>query len=232
VTAGRPPEANDVTTRILLLGPVPPETLAALEALPGGATILPPADAHELLSRIAAEQPDLVVEGAHSVDWAGSASLLHQILESEFARAVRYRHSLSILLIGVDGVDGLAATHGADAVDRFRAALAEALRRSLRQIDVVARTGSNEIAVLLPETTAAGARIVAERTRALASRLIVKSGQERERKGLPIKASVSVGLCDAPRDGLASAAEFLAAAREARHRAENGGGDRVDVSVA
>lgn len=218
-----------MTTRILVLGPVPPELLTALTELPGGATILRPAEAHELLSRVASDQPDLVVEGAHAVDWAASASRAHALLEREFVRAVRYRHPLSLVLVGVDHVDGLAATHGGEAIDRFRAALAEALRRSLRQIDVVARTGANEIAVLLPETTAAGARIVAERTRALASRLLVKS-PEGERKGLPIKASVSVGVCDAPRDGLLSAGEFLAAARDAKGRAEAQGGDRVDVA--
>jgi diguanylate cyclase (GGDEF)-like protein len=218
-----------VTTRVLVLGPLPPELLAALAALPGGATILPPAEAHELLSRVASDQPDLVVEGAHAVDWAGSASRARGLLDREFVRAVRYRHPLSLVLVGVDHVDGLAATHGDEAIDRFRAALAEALRRSLRRIDVVARTGSNEIAVLLPETTAAGARIVADRTRALASRLLVKS-PEGERKGLPIKASVSVGVCDAPRDGLLSAEDFLDTARAAKDRAEAAGGDRVDVA--
>jgi diguanylate cyclase (GGDEF)-like protein len=224
-----PPEVNNVPTRILLLGPVPPETLAALEGLPGGVLILPPADAHELLTRVATEQPDLIVEGSLAVDWSGSSSLLHQILESEFARAVRYRHPLSLVLVGVDRVDALAETHGVPAADRFRSALAETMRRSLRQIDVVARTGPNEFTVLLPETSAAGGRIVAERTRALASRLIVKGSHEGERPALPIKATVSVGVCDAPREGLASAGELLAAARAALGRAESAGGDRVEV---
>lgn len=220
-----------MTTRILVLGPLPPETLSALESLPGGATILPPAESHELLSRIAADQPDLVVEGAHAVDWSGLSSLLHQILESEFARACRYRHPLSILIVGIDGVDALAATHGESAVDRFRASLAEALRRSLRQIDVVAHTAPNEIAALLPETTAAGARIVAERVRSLASRLIVKSGADDSRPALPIKASVSVGVCDVPRESLACADDFLAAARAARRQAEANGGDRIHAAA-
>lgn len=216
-------------TRILLLGPVPPEALAALESLPGGVTILAPADAHELLSRVASEQPDLIVEGSQAVDWAGSSSLLRQILDSEFVRAVRYRHPLALLLVSVDGAESLTATHGPEAADSFRAALAETMRRSLRQIDVVARTGPNEFTLLLPETTASGGRIVAERTRALASRLIVKGGREGERRALPIKTTVSVGVCDAPREGLSSAEDLLAVARAALRRAESSGGDRVEV---
>jgi diguanylate cyclase (GGDEF)-like protein len=219
-----------VPLRILVLGEVAPETLAALARLEPGTEVLPPPAAHELLSRIATDEPQLVVHGTGAFDWAGSSSLLHQVLDSEFARATRYRHPLSILLLAIDRGEALLDTHGAPAVDEWRRGLAEALRRSLRQIDVIARTGANEIAILLPETTDAGARVVAERARALASRLLVKA--EGSRRALPVKASVSVGLCDAPRDGLESSADFLAAARASLKRAADAGGDRVDPTGA
>lgn len=217
--------------RILLLGPVPAETLAALESLPGGTVVLPPAEAHELLSRISVDQPDLVVEGAHAVDWTGSAGAFQRILENEFGRAVRYRHPLSILVVGIDGTKTLSATHGDEGVARFRDGLAEMLRRSLRKIDVVAPIATDEVAILLPETNASGARNVAERARALASRLIVKSGSSGDRHALPIKSSVSVGLCDAPQDGLGSAEAFLQAARTARRSGEQAGGDRTELAA-
>ena len=222
---------TDKTIRILVLGAVARETVAALGELPGGRPeILPPALAHELLTRVAADQPDLVVAGPGAIDWAGSAAILRQILDNEFARAMRYRHPLSLLVIGVDHGERLEALHGADALERYRSALADGLRRSLRHIDVLARTGANEITVVLPETTAAGARAVAERARVLASHLIVKGGEREERPTLPIKASVSIGICDAPREGLGSSAEFVAAASTAREGAEGAGGDRVAVA--
>lgn len=219
-----------MTVRILVLGPLAEETRAALEALPGGARILPPAEAHELLGRITSDEPDIVVERAHAIDGAGSASSFHRILEIEFARAVRYRHPLSVLVVGIDGTPSLTVAHGDDAVLRFRAALADMLRRSLRQIDVVATTASDELAILLPETTAAGARIVADRARALASRLIVKGDSPEGRHALPIKASVSIGLCDAPQDQWRTAEAFLQAARTARRLGESAGGDRTEVA--
>ena len=151
-----------MTLRVLVLGSVTPEALAALAELPGGAELLASTEAHALLSRIATDQPHLVVAGPGTFDWAGSASQLHGILDGEFTRAMRYRHPLSLLLIGIDRVNDLDATHGEGAVESYRAAVADALRRSLRRIDVVARTGANEIAVLLPETTAVGACVVAE----------------------------------------------------------------------
>jgi len=218
--------------RILVLGPIAPETLETLARLEPGVEVLPPAAAHDLLTRIATDEPQLVVHGAGAIDWAGSSSLLHQVLDSEFARATRYRHPLSILLLAVDHLDALVATHGAAALDEWRRGLAEALRRSLRKIDVIARTGANEIAILLPETTDAGARVVAERARALATRLLVKGEPAAARRALPVKASVSVGLCDAPRDGLESSGGFLDAARSSLRRAVEAGGDRVDPSAA
>jgi diguanylate cyclase (GGDEF)-like protein len=218
--------------RILVLNPIAPETLAALARLEPGTEVLPPAAAHEILSRIATDEPHIVVHGAQAFDWAGSSSLLHQVLDSEFARATRYRHPLSILLLAVDHLDALSSTHGEPALEEWRRALADALRRSLRQIDVIARTGPNEMAVLLPETTGAGARVVAERARTLASRIIVKGEAGTARPALPVKASVSIGVCDAPRDGLDSSAAFLGAARAALHRARDAGGDRVDLAGA
>lgn len=218
--------------RILLLGPVPNETREALEKLAGRGAVLSTAEAHDALNKIATDQPDIVVEGAHALDWAESASQFRRILEGEFARSVRYRHPLSIVLVGVDGGEALAVTHGQDAVDRFGRALADGLRRSLRQIDLLARPQMDEIVIVLPETSAAGARIVAERARALASKLIVKSGPELHPKGLPLKASVSVGVCDIPAEGISSADEFLAKARAARRSAETEGGDRVASASA
>lgn len=216
--------------RILVLGPIAPETLEALSRIELDAKILPPAEAHELLNRVVADAPDVVVAGAATLEGAGSSSLLHQILDSEFARAVRYRHPLALLVIAIDRVQALAATHGDAAIESWRRAFVETLRRSLRQIDVIARIGSDEIAVLLPETTASGARVVAERACALATRLIVKTPEVDVRRALPVKASVSVGVCDAPRDGLDSSRAFLEAARAAVARAASAGGERVELA--
>jgi len=217
--------------RILVLGPVDATTRDVLRGIPG-AEILEPAEAHELLSRIAADQPQIVVAGSRAVDWSGSSSVLHQVLDSEFVRATRYRHPLSVVLVAIDRVAELSATHGEPTVDRYRGALADTLRRSLRQIDVVARTDVNELAIVLPETTAAGARVVAERARVLASRLLIKTADAHERKALPVRASVSVGVCDVPREGTDSSAAFLASARAELARALGQGGDRVCVFEA
>jgi len=219
-----------VSVRILVLGPVPDDVRAALAALPGGPEIVAAPDAHAALAVLASAPPDLLVEGAHALDAALTATSFHRALATEFARAVRYRHPLALLIVGIDDAPNLISSHGERPVQRLSASLAEMLRRSLRQIDVLAPLGA-ELAILLPETSALGARSVAERIRALAARILVKGDASASRHSLPVKASVSVGICDAPRDGWTTAEAFLEAARSARRRGEEAGGDRTEVAA-
>jgi GGDEF domain-containing protein len=102
------------------------------------------------------------------------------------------------------------------------------MRRSLRRIDS-SPARARRVHHAASGNERCGGRIVAERTRAIGLALIVKAGREGERRALPIKATVSVGVCDAPREGFTSAGELLAAARAALRRAESAGGDRVEV---
>src|SRR5262249_28838886 len=186
---------------------------------------------HAALAVLAGAPPDLLVEGAHALDAALTASSFHRALAIEFARAFRYRHPLALLVVAIDDAPALISSHGERPVQRLNDALAEMLRRSLRQIDVLAPLGAAELAVLLPETSASGAQSVAEPIRVLAARIIVKGDSPANRPSLPVKGSVSVGICDAPRDGLTTAEAFLEAARSARRRGEEAGGDRTEVAA-
>src|SRR5262245_28511874 len=218
-----------MSVRILVLGPVPDDVRAALAALPGGPEIVAAPDAHAALAVLASAPPDLLVEGAHAFDAALTTASFHRALATEFARAARYRHPPSLRIVGIDAAPGLISSHGERPVQRLNDALGAILRRSLRQIDFLAPLGAAEIAILLPETSAPGARSVAERIRALATRIIVKGESGDHRPSLPVKASVSVGICDAPRDGITTAEAVLEAARSARRRGEDAGGDRTEV---
>ncbi|HEX4825302.1 MAG TPA: diguanylate cyclase [Candidatus Polarisedimenticolaceae bacterium] len=218
-----------MSVRVLVLGPVSDDVRAALAALPGGAEIVATPDAHAALAVLAAAPPDLLVEGEHALGAALSASAFKGALAIEFARAMRYRHPLSLLVVGIDRETGIVSSHGEGSVHRLRESLSAMLRRSLRQIDLLAPLGSAELAVLLPETAASGARSVAERIRALAARVIVKSAPGGGRPSLPVKASVTVGVCDAPRDGVTTPEAFLETARAARRLGEDAGGDRTEV---
>ena len=74
---------------------------------------------------------------------------------------------LSILVVDVLGMKAVNELHGTDAGDRCLKAVACLLRQAVREYDVLARLGSDEFAVLLPDTDASGATQMLARIRRL-----------------------------------------------------------------
>ncbi len=86
-------------------------------------------------------------------------------LDEEVARAIRYGHPLSLLMVDIDNFKLVNDRFGHTAGDEALKALAAIIDRSIRTIDIVARFGGEEFVVILPETPIEGAAVVAERVR-------------------------------------------------------------------
>ena len=86
--------------------------------------------------------------------------LRHRLWESD-----RFGQPLSLILLDVDHFKSVNDRYGHDAGDVVLVAVARAMERSIRNIDVCARYGGEELAVLLPQTGLAAAVEVAERIR-------------------------------------------------------------------
>jgi diguanylate cyclase (GGDEF)-like protein len=89
----------------------------------------------------------------------------YQRLEDEYKRAERYRSDLSLILLDLDHFKSVNDTHGHQRGDAVLRELANVLLRAIRETDLLARYGGEEFAVLLPETSLAGAFRQAERMR-------------------------------------------------------------------
>ena len=90
----------------------------------------------------------------------------------EVARAERYHLPLSLLMIDVDEFKSYNDRLGYRAGDELLRELARLLRRETReQVDVVARYGGDEVAIILPNTGQEGALTAGERLRASAAPL-------------------------------------------------------------
>jgi diguanylate cyclase (GGDEF)-like protein/PAS domain S-box-containing protein len=87
----------------------------------------------------------------------------HEVLERELARAVRYGDVLSVVMVDLDHFKEVNDVYGHAAGDLVLCAVAEMLRPGLRDGDVLGRYGGDEFCVLLPNTPAAAAQVVAER---------------------------------------------------------------------
>ncbi len=86
-------------------------------------------------------------------------------LEREVALHNRKDTGLSVILLDMDGLKELNDTHGHAAGDEAIIAMSRACEVTLRGTDLLARLGGDEFAIMLPATTDADARAVAERLR-------------------------------------------------------------------
>jgi diguanylate cyclase (GGDEF)-like protein len=84
-------------------------------------------------------------------------------LKKEFERCKRYEQYLSLLIVTIDDFKALAEKIGHEKSDQMLRDLALALKRNVRRVDVVARYGFNELAVLMPNTDRKNAETVRER---------------------------------------------------------------------
>ena len=89
-----------------------------------------------------------------------------EIGKKEIQRARRFNNSLAIIMIDIDHFKYFNDNFGHAAGDKVLIEIARICRKTLRNIDVLARLGGEEFAVILPSTNAANAETVAENLRA------------------------------------------------------------------
>jgi diguanylate cyclase (GGDEF)-like protein len=83
----------------------------------------------------------------------------------EVARAVRYKHPLSVLLLDIDNFKNFNDNYGHLAGDDVLKKLGKTMNLSIRKTDSAYRYGGEEFAVILPETSGSDAVVVSERIR-------------------------------------------------------------------
>ena len=90
---------------------------------------------------------------------------LRSALTREFRRAERYGGALTVMVFDVDRFKQVNDACGHAVGDSVLTAVAQALKRGVREVDVVGRVGGEEFVVLAPETPSRDALLVAERLR-------------------------------------------------------------------
>jgi diguanylate cyclase (GGDEF)-like protein len=137
-------------------------------------------------------------------------------LESLIAHADRFGHSVSLILADVDHFKQVNDTLGHAAGDVVLKSLARTFTEAVRAVDVCARFGGEEIAILLPQTTLAGAVELADRLRKqVAAKPILAGGTE-------IPVTISCGVACYP-EGVLTKEALFAAADRAMYEAKSAG---------
>jgi diguanylate cyclase (GGDEF)-like protein len=88
---------------------------------------------------------------------------LLEALDSEFKRYGRTRKAFAIVLLDLDHLKNINDTHGHLVGSRALCRLADIVRLHSREIDIAARYGGDEFVLVLPETNAQSALLVAQR---------------------------------------------------------------------
>jgi diguanylate cyclase (GGDEF)-like protein len=136
--------------------------------------------------------------------------------EIELTRARRDGSSIAVVIFDIDYFKRINDEWGHKTGDAVLARTSAILAASARDIDVVARMGGEEFAVLMPECDEEGAANLADRTRDA----VAKAGSS----GLPaVRLSAGLAAGTAPE----TAQELLQAADVALYRAKRAGRDRT-----
>lgn len=87
------------------------------------------------------------------------------IIDQEINRALRFQHSLSLVVLDIDWFKSINDTYGHLAGDRVLATLARLIQENIRNIDTLIRWGGEEFLILASETPLEQAMVLAEKLR-------------------------------------------------------------------
>ena len=122
--------------------------------------------------------------------------LLSVLMPRERERAYRFGDTFMLLMLDLDNFHPVNNRHGHRTGDRILLELARRLRAQLREIDMVARFGGDQFAMILPHTFETGGLEVAERVRQNVAGWVFLTAD-----GVELRLTVSTGVCSYPHDG-------------------------------
>ncbi|CEJ12819.1 Response regulator PleD [bacterium YEK0313] len=134
---------------------------------------------------------------------------------------------LSVLILDIDHFKAVNDTHGHDVGDEVLREFAARIRKNVRGIDLTCRLGGEEFVVIMPDTDASVASIVAERIRAR----VAGDPFPIQKGARAIDVTVSIGMAQCrPTDS--GAEPLVKRADQALYQAKRSGRNRVVLDAA
>ena len=142
------------------------------------------------------------------------------LADREWARAKRYNIPAALLVLDIDYFKAINDRFGHQVGDDVIVHLADLACHAKRETVVLARIGGEEFALLLPQTTARQAQIVAERLR----RQVARTPLHVQRSA--VAPTISIGVAERTAD-MNAFSQLMNAADKALYEAKRSGRDRV-----
>jgi diguanylate cyclase (GGDEF)-like protein len=146
---------------------------------------------------------------------------LQRRCREEVARAKRYQHPISCIMVDVDHFKRINDAHGHPGGNVVLAELGKVLKGVIRGSDIAGRFGGEEFLLILPETDGPDAMLLAERLRGTIERHRFSVGD------LALTITVSVGVATFPDRGISGHETLVREADQAMYQAKMGGRNRV-----
>jgi diguanylate cyclase (GGDEF)-like protein len=151
-------------------------------------------------------------------------------LKDEVARFHRYQHPVTLMLLDIDHFKPINDAHGHQIGDEILQWVARNLRQAVRAVDIPARYGGDELAVILPEITSRDAFALGERLRRrIAAHPFISAGPTGDTLRIPV--TISMGLAEMSPD-IDSDERLVKAADQALYLAKHRGRNRVAAYAA
>jgi len=142
-------------------------------------------------------------------------------IAAEFSRWQRYKHHFAVVVGDLDLFKEINDSYGHLAGDKVLRLIGSILARRCRSTDFVARYGGEEFVILMPETTAAEAKVAVEKVRhAIANSPFNFLGK-------PVTVTMSFGVTEI--SGSETAEEMFERADKALYKAKREGRNRVEL---
>ncbi len=143
-------------------------------------------------------------------------------LKNELKRAERHHHPVSLLMLDIDDFKLVNDQHGHIAGDKLLKEIAAKLDQIIREIDVLARFGGDEFAIILPYTQEEDAARIAERIR-----LAIENGAVAMNEQASLSLSISIGVAGYAPGVDTTAQDLIQKADKALYAAKSNGKNKV-----